>query len=118
MWADSRRASVILALTFLLGSLFATVVLMPGTASASTRYVGGGGPDNYTSIQAAVDDADPGDTIYVFSGTYYENLIVNKTLTFIGENRDTTVIDGGGISDVMRVSSNDMSVSAEGRFHR
>lgn len=93
MWADSRRASVILASTFLLASLFATVVLMSGTATAMTRYVGGGGPDNYTSIQAAIDDADPGDTVYVYAGTYQETVTIRKTLSLMGENRDTTIIE-------------------------
>ncbi|MCJ2555746.1 MAG: right-handed parallel beta-helix repeat-containing protein [Candidatus Thermoplasmatota archaeon] len=92
MWADSRRASVILALTLLSASLLAAVVLMPGTATATTRYVGGGGPGNYTSIQAAIDNADPGDTVYVYAGTYREMVRINKTLSLVGENRDTTII--------------------------
>ena len=33
-------------------------------------------PDVYTTIQAAIDDASDGDTIYVFKGVYYENVIV------------------------------------------
>ena len=39
---------------------------------------------NGTSIQAAVDAASPGDTIYVWDGHYYEDVIVNKTVTIIG----------------------------------
>ena len=39
---------------------------------------------NYTTIQAAIDDASPGDEIHVDSGTYYENVVVNKQLTLRG----------------------------------
>jgi len=39
---------------------------------------------NSTSIQDAVDNASNGDTIYVWDGHYYEDVIVNKTVTIIG----------------------------------
>ena len=35
-------------------------------------YVGGSGPGNYTKIQDALDNATEGDTVYVYSNTYYE----------------------------------------------
>lgn len=38
----------------------------------------------YTSIQAAVNAAHPGDTIRVYPGTYNESVTVNKTLTLDG----------------------------------
>jgi len=64
--------------------------------SGNTLYVGGSGPGNYSSIQGAVDSASSGDIVFVFddSSPYYENIIVNKTLNLIGEDKDTTVIDG------------------------
>ncbi len=37
-------------------------------------YVGGGGPGNYTSIQEAIDNSTTGDTIFVYAGTYAENI--------------------------------------------
>jgi len=61
-------------------------------------YVGGNGPDNYTSIQAAVDDANDGDTVCVYddSSPYRENVVVEKAIQLVGEDSETTVIDGGG----------------------
>jgi len=54
-------------------------------------------PDaDFTSIQEAINAASDGDTIYVYNGTYYENVVVNKTVSLVGENKATTIIDGWG----------------------
>ncbi len=45
----------------------------------------------YSSIQEAINTASPGDTILVGSGTYYENIIVNKSVSLIGEDRKATI---------------------------
>ena len=65
-------------------------------SQGNTLYVGGFGPQNYTTIQAAIDNASDTDTVYVYddSSPYYENIIINKQIQLIGENRDTTIIDG------------------------
>ena len=51
-------------------------------------------PNSYTTIQEAIDAADPGDTIYVRNGTYYENVFINKTISLVGESPEITIIDG------------------------
>ena len=70
-----------------------------GGSGGNTLYVGGSGPNNYTKIQDAVDNASDGDTVYVFNGTYYENVFIGRSINLIGENKDTTIIDGGGNSE-------------------
>ena len=57
-------------------------------------YVGGSGPGNYTKIQDAINNAVNGDTVYVFQGIYNESLIIDKSLTALGEDKNNTVIDG------------------------
>ncbi len=47
-------------------------------------YVGGDGPDNYTKIQDAINDANNGDTIIVYPKNYKENIIVYKELKIVG----------------------------------
>ncbi|KYK22285.1 hypothetical protein AYK25_02480 [Thermoplasmatales archaeon SM1-50] len=74
-------------------------------------YVGGSGPGNYTTIQSAINDANPGDTVFVYNGTYSEHVVVNKTIDLIGENRDTTIIDGGGAGSVVCVTSDGVTIS-------
>ncbi|PNX52636.1 MAG: hypothetical protein BV458_08575 [Thermoplasmata archaeon M9B2D] len=56
-------------------------------------YVGGSGPGNYSRIQDAINDSSNGDTIYVYSGIYYERIIIRTAIHLIGESRNTTVID-------------------------
>ncbi len=41
---------------------------------------------NYSSIQAAIDAAKDGDVVEVGSGTYNENIVVNKSITIKGVN--------------------------------
>jgi len=48
----------------------------------------------YCKIQNAIDNASAGEVIYVYNGSYYENLVINKTISLIGEDRDKTIIYG------------------------
>ncbi|MCD6474504.1 MAG: right-handed parallel beta-helix repeat-containing protein, partial [Thermoplasmata archaeon] len=57
-----------------------------------TLYVGGNGPNNYTRIQDAVDDASDGDTIFVYSGVYNESINLDKSINLIGESKEKTII--------------------------
>ena len=50
-------------------------------------------PYDYPTIQAAINAANQGDTIHVASGTY-DPVVVNKSLTLIGEGE--AIIDGHG----------------------
>jgi parallel beta-helix repeat protein len=67
-------------------------------------------PDDYPTIQAAINAASPGDMIFVKAGTCNENVVVNKTVSLVGEAPATTVIDGGGTSDVVRVTANNVII--------
>jgi parallel beta-helix repeat protein len=68
-------------------------------------YVGGSGPGNYTHIQDAINASSDGDTVFVYEGTYYEHLLVNKSIILLGEDKYTTIIDGGFSGDVINVTS-------------
>jgi parallel beta-helix repeat protein len=70
-------------------------------------YVGGNGTGNYTRIQDAVDNAIDGDTVFVFddSSPYHENVVINVSINLVGEDRSTTIIDGGGSGHVVVINS-------------
>jgi len=69
-------------------------------------------PDaDYTSIQDAIDNASSGDTIYVYSGIYYENIVIDKSIDLIGENKNTTIIDGKYVGNVVYISSDWVNIS-------
>jgi len=63
---------------------------------AKTINVNYDGSAEYTSIQEAINASSDGDTVYVHSGTYYENIIIprSKSITLQGENKYTTIVDG------------------------
>ncbi len=61
-------------------------------------YVGGSGEGNFSSIQDAIKYAKHGDTIFVYSGVYCEDIRVYKKLKIIGENASSTIIRGTEIA--------------------
>jgi len=68
-------------------------------------------PDDYATIQKAINAADSGDTICVRAGTYRENVVVNKTVSLVGKNKVTTIIDGCGSGTVLYVTANNVNIS-------
>ena len=102
-----------------LGGIFIPLMLvLPFAAATSgetlfrtTRYVGGTGLGNYSSIQGAMNNATQGDTIFVYPGVYHESIIVQKPLILIGENSTTTIIDGGGTGYVVTLAAGHSTIS-------
>jgi parallel beta-helix repeat protein len=79
-----------------------------GIASAEQFYVNESGwwradvctfNKNETPIQAAVDNADVNDSIYVWNGSYIENVDVGKRLTLEGEGMNVVTVSAADRSD-------------------
>lgn len=88
-------------------------ILDVGNSFGDTLYVGGNDPGCYDTIQSAIDAAKSGDTIFVYddSSPYYENIVIGKSLDLVGENRDTTIVDGGGSGDVVYITVDRINIS-------
>jgi nitrous oxidase accessory protein NosD len=69
----------------------------------------------YLTIQSAINAPETlsGHTIFVEAGTYYENVVVNKTLSLVGENSGNTIVDGTG-KDVFNIVSTEDCVDIIG----
>ena len=99
----------------IVGLIFISVftVFLPveiGTASGNTIYVDDLGGADYTTIQDAINAANESDTIYVYSGTYNENIVVNKSLTLSGGGSGSTTINGEG-DHTLKVTSDNVTIS-------
>lgn len=68
---------------------------------------------DYETIQDAMDapETSDGHTIQVDAGVYSEHLIVYKSLKLVGEDRNTTIIDGDGIGTVVVITANNVQIS-------
>lgn len=108
---EVKRGSLIVAFLVLLSTFYATLTIVPETAKATTIYVGGAGPSNYTNIQAAVDAAVPGDTIVVFNGTYNERIDITKTLSLVGEDKYATILHSVFPGNVISVNAHYVNIS-------
>jgi nitrous oxidase accessory protein len=90
-----RKRRETLLLLVILCILVAIPEVSIAEAEARTIVV----PDDYSSIQEAIYNADEGDSIFVRSGTYIGTLDINKSVAIIGENKSDTIIDGDSFTD-------------------
>lgn len=95
-----------------MGNLMYFGVVDEGSAlGAATRYVGGTGAGNWSKIQDAIDNASVGDTVRVYAGTYYEDILINKSLNLIGNGSTNTTIIGNGTRDVIKITTNLVNIT-------
>jgi parallel beta-helix repeat protein len=85
---------------------FITFEYVP-TAKGATIYV----PTDFPTIQDAINAAKDGDTVFVYSGTYNEDVVVNKTINLIGENMEFTIISGSGGPETVHVNANWVNIT-------
>lgn len=108
---DMKKTVVIfLIFNLLLFSFIAFIPCFNQVASGSDIYVDLNGGKDYKSIQEAVDNASDEDTIYVYSGVYYENIYINKSVDLFKIGEGNTIIDGGMNDYAIYVYANNVTI--------
>jgi parallel beta-helix repeat protein len=67
-------------------------------------------PKDFPTIQEAIDNASSGATILVANGTYIAHFNISKSLSLVGENRDTTIIDGYDAEYVISIMTEQVNI--------
>ncbi|MHC4550456.1 MAG: nitrous oxide reductase family maturation protein NosD [Planctomycetota bacterium] len=83
----------------------ALLVVAGSSATAATLRVG---PEGHATISAAIAAAAPGDTIVVAPGVYEENVVVDRSVTLVGEGYPH--LFGGHAGDVVLVRADDVEL--------
>lgn len=68
---------------------------------------------NYTTIQEAIDANETldGHTLHIDQGTYLENVTIYKSLSLIGFDRDTTIVNGFNTEIVFKITADNVKIS-------
>ena len=84
----SKSIAFLLVIVLLTASC---VLIIPIKADSRTIIV----PDDFPTIQAAINNANAGDTIFVRNGTYEgeidKTLVIDRSISLIGESLETTL---------------------------
>jgi len=86
--------------------ILTTICFIP---AAAAEYTVASSNADFTSIQAAINHSLPGDTIRVNSGTYLENLLIDKKIDLVG-------VDNGGGAPILEPENkgNTIEILADG----
>ncbi len=93
----SSFTAAVLALTLLVSL---SIVACSAQTGPKTITV----PDDYPTLQTAVANTLPGDTVFVRSGTYTGGIVIDKPITLKGQDANTTTIVGGATAQNLGVN--------------
>jgi hypothetical protein len=105
-------------------TILAGCMAFTGSAWASMKTVCASGCA-FTSVQAAINAAAPGATITIGTGNYYENVVVDKSVTLRGSGLETVIypatsmpvcspgsLCGGAASNIILVQADNVTIAS------
>jgi parallel beta-helix repeat protein len=85
------------------------VVICSNNAYGEILYVGEN--SQYSTIKEAVNASNDSDSIYILKGNYSGNIKINKSINLIGEDKNTTIINGTNSIYIISILSNDVTIA-------
>jgi parallel beta-helix repeat protein len=85
-------------------------LLTPKTLAYSvqkTIYV----PTDYATIQEAINHASLGDTIFVYNGSYHEHVTIDRSVSLVGQDMTTTIIDGDNTGTAVTIIQSNVNLT-------
>ena len=104
-----KTISTLFVILHLLSILFLISCEIPVKASPTTWTVDDDKPADFKKIQDAINNASSGDTIFVRKGIYYENVVINKSVSLVGEDMDSTIVYGSENGSVISIVASDVN---------
>lgn len=101
-----KAVNTILMIILLTLNMFWLIVNTPKVEAATRRV-----PQDYPTIQKAINAAISGDTILVDVGTYAEYVLVNKSVTLKGTNRQSIITGAATPTRVVDVKASNVKIS-------
>jgi parallel beta-helix repeat protein len=71
----------------------------------------GWGYNHFNTIQNGINAVETNGTVLVSNGTYSENIQINKSLSLLGENKNTTRIHGTGNGTGVNITANKVTIN-------
>jgi parallel beta-helix repeat protein len=107
--------SLLLTCTLVLILKVAPIQAHPSIIFVDDNNVAGpwdGTPDHpYKNITSGLAHALASDTIYVYNGTYREQVIIDKPVSITGDDKYNTIIDGNKIGNVVKITASNVNVT-------
>ncbi len=98
-----------LGLAFTNFQTFLDPVYAEETRASSILYVGENA--TYQKIQDAINASQTGDTVFVYNGTYYEELKIDKSIRLLGQDPTTTFIHTENKESTINITADHVTVS-------
>lgn len=109
-----NKAKLFIALVIAIIIFFSLILYIQFILPSKNNVVNTNTQLSYTKIQEAIDapETKNGDTLLVYPGVYRENIVVTKSLTIKGLNRERTIIEHGEQSVIiLLIQANNVTVA-------